>query len=296
MMLSQLSRDRARRDAGIAVAIIALVALIAWNANSIRDAFTWAIAGTPRADWYNLLPLDPKNPYANEAFRWSPAAAWLWAGAIVPLGLLVWRLAHLVALSVLGDWRLIVAVALTFPFWWDTLNGNVLTFVLVTAWLALQGNRAGVIAYCVLAALVPRPLMVPVLVYLLWTRRDARIVFALSVAAVLLHAAAVGELGDWIGRLTSGGSELASVYNTGPSHYIGTLWIPIGIGLAFLAARYGWFGVASVAFSPYLFHYYLLMLVLDLRPGGPGRRWVRQLAFQRLGSAAAPISVPPTPV
>ncbi|WP_348246355.1 hypothetical protein, partial [Salmonella enterica] len=78
-------------------------------------------------------------PYAVGGFRWTPPAGWLWATAIHPLGWLAWAGAHFAAVALLRDWRIVAAVVLAFPFWHDLLNGNVLTFAFVAAWLALRG-------------------------------------------------------------------------------------------------------------------------------------------------------------
>jgi hypothetical protein len=196
---------------------------------------------------------------------YSVPYVWLWHILIQPLGLGLWRVLHLAALLLIRDRLVIAAALLTFPFWADVINGNNLTFVFVLAWFALRDNRAAVIAFCVLAAIQPRPLLIPVLGTLLWRRVDARVAFGVAAAVVIGSALATGTLGDWIARLSAEPAyAMAQDYNKGPSRILGTAWIPIGIVLAGVALWRGWIGLSSLLISPYLHHYYIIMGLLDL--------------------------------
>jgi hypothetical protein len=255
---------------------VALVPLAAVNAVGLAQTGLWLIRhGGTGGDWLNLSALSVADPYAVEAYRWSPPAAWIWATAVVPLGLPLWQALHLGALMLLRDWRVILLALLSWAFWQDLANGNVMTFVVVSAWWALRGNTVGAVAFLALSVLVPRPLMLPVLAWLLVKQPRVRLWFAFLAVLVIGLALASGQMGDWMERtLVTGRDELGSIWNIGPSRIIGPIWVPIGIGLAAALAMKGWLGIASVVIGPYLFPYYMLMGLLDvprLLPGGASR-------------------------
>lgn len=219
-------------------------------------------------DWSILAGLDPMNPYATGAFHWSVPAAWLWAG-VVKIGYLGWTALHFAAVATIRDWRVVVLALVTYPFWADVVSGNMVTFAFVAAWHALAGNRWAVLAFCVLAAFIPRPIMLPVLAWLLWQRVDARWAFGAAALTVAVAGLATGTLGTFVGLLLSAsGNELDKVWNVGPSSVIGAAWIPAGLVLGAWATWRGRLGLASLAVSPYLIHYYALFALLEL----PGRR------------------------
>jgi len=244
---------------------IGSVLFIVWSAVQLRNHLPWLLDGTPDADWFNLLAVDPAHPFADTAFAWSPPAAWIWHYLVAPLGLTVWRLLHLAALLLIRDRLVIAAALLTFPFWIDVINGNNVTFMFVAAWFALRGRRSGVIAFCILAALVPRPIMVPTLAVLLWRRTDARWAFGIAAVAVIGFSLATGLLDDWVARLAATpANEMQQAWNKGPSRIVGPIWVPIGLVLGAIATATGWIGAASLLIAPYLTHYYILMGFLDL--------------------------------
>ena len=245
---------------------VAMVALVAVNAVGLAQTLLWLIRHHGSGgDWQNLAGLPVADPYAIAGFRWSPPAAWIWAMTVVPLGLPAWQALHLVALVLLRDWRVIILALLSWAFWQDLANGNLLTFVLVSAWWALKGSTVGAVAFLALCVLVPRPLMLPVMGWLLVREPRVRPWFVLLVLSVIIPSLAAGQMGDWVGRLiATGQNELSSIWNIGPSKLIGAFWIPIGLSLAAAFAWKGWLGIASVVISPYLFPYYLLMGLLDL--------------------------------
>lgn len=245
---------------------VVLLPLAAVNAVGLAQTALWLIRhGGTGGDWSTLSALSLADPYAVGGFRWSPPAAWIWATAVVPLGLPLWQALHLVVLALVRDWRVIGLALLSWAFWQDLANGNVMTLVVVSAWWALRGSTAGTVAFLALSVLVPRPLMLPVLAWLLVKRPQARLWFALLAVLVIGLALASGQMGDWVERLlVTGRDELSSMWNIGPSKLIGPVWIPIGVALAAVLAWKGWLGISSVVIGPYLFPYYMLMGLLDV--------------------------------
>ncbi len=84
---------------------------------------------------------------------------------------------------------------------------------------------------------------------------------------------------------TTTNSEMVIDYNFGPSAWIGLAWVPIGLALAAWLTWRGRLGFASVAASPYWFGYYLLMLFLEISPGGGDRGREAEMTAKRNGSA-----------
>jgi hypothetical protein len=251
---------------------IPLVAIIAIDAYLVaRHVAHLVLAWYGAAfDWRNLAEAASlPNPYEQEWYRWSPVAAWLLQPATAA-GLFVWRLAHVAAVLTLRDWRAIALVLLSAPFWSDMQGGNALIFVAVAAWHAVGGSRIGMVLFLALTMLMPRPLMLPVLAWLLWHRPESRPWFVVIVAT---HAVAVlgsGLAGEWTARLlASSADEFDHVTNIAPSQWIGWAWVPIGLALSTWLTLRGNLGLASIAISPYFFQAYLLMLVLELRPRRP---------------------------
>jgi hypothetical protein len=248
------------------------VVVLTWDAYWVtRQFLNLAVAYDGAAvDWHVLAAAAATSkPYSIEAFRWSPVAWWMLQG-IVPLGLTAWRLAQLAAVMTLRDWKVIVLVLVSAPFWMDVTSGQAITFVAVVAWHAVSGSRIATWLFLALALLMPRPLMLPVLVWLVWKHSELRRGF---VVLVIVHTEAVVASGlgpDWIGRLLQSGTELQHVNNLAPSRFIGLAWVPIGLALAAWLTLRGRLGLASLAASPYLFPYYLLMGILEFVP----RRWL----------------------
>jgi hypothetical protein len=222
------------------------------------------------ADWRIWAELDPLNPYTTRAdgwmpFRYSPVAGWLlhWASVVGPIGFIVGHFAVLLLLPR----KLGLIVAVSFPFWMDLLWGNVFTLVFVAAWWALRGNRAGVLAYIALTLLMPRPVQLPLLAWLLWKEPWVRVPF---VALFLGHAGLVllsGVGQEWVTALVSSASESNMASNFGGSRLFAG-WLIVGVPLSlylFLRGRAAW---AGLALSPYLLGQYWLFALLprDLRP------------------------------
>ena len=221
-----------------------------------------------------------ENPYLEPYFVWSPVM-------VYPLQVLNvidaegWAALHVLALVPFG-WPLGALVGISYPFWQDLLVGNIVVFVAVIAYTAVRGNRAGMVAFIVLAMLVPRPVMLPVLVWLLWREPWTRRPF-LAIASVHLGLVALTGLGDeWVMRLVNLPEGISHPVNLLPSRWIGYAWWPVGLALAAYCTAKGRLGLASIFASPYLYPMYLLMLVLDLRHADVHR-------YLRPGSARSPV-------
>jgi hypothetical protein len=201
----------------------------------------------------------------NYAFRYSPLLAYLFA-VITPIGALAWRALHLlaaVALASRSPW-LALLVLVSWPFWFDVEAGNIMIFVLLFAVWALDGRRWAIAGLLALLLLAPRPLMLPVGVWLLWKQPAARLPFAVAFIAQALVVLLLGWAPEWIGALVNSSSEMASLLNFGPSRAIGWIWVPIGLAIAAFATWRQRLGIASLAASPYWLPYYFLMLFLEL--------------------------------
>ena len=249
------------------------VALLAyWNFAGLL----YTIGALPHAgsigDWFYWGWVNPADPYAFQWVRWSPPAV----AAMVfahPWGLWPVIIAHLVAVAFLRDWRVIAIVLLAWPFWEDALNGGITTFAFVAGWTALEGSSVGVVAFVLLAVLVPRPLMLPVLAWLAWHRSLARWSIAVGAFSLVAVSLAMGQLGPWLQRLTEIGTP--QIFNLAPSVWIGGWWMILGVPLAALLTLRGRLGLASLVASPYLLVYYLVFVLFELRNGGYGALWSR---------------------
>jgi hypothetical protein len=205
-------------------------------------------------DWGQPSP--GGEPYG---YRYGPLYAALMAPFSV-LGLGVWRLLHVAVLAFL-PWRIALVVLIFPPFWYDVLHGNVVTFVFVAGWLALNGSRWGTLAYFALLVMVPRPLMLPVAAWIVWQRPEWRLP---AMGFALVGLAQLAYPGFLPALLRSGGVE--SIDNLGPSALIGWAWVPIGLALGAWLTWKGRLGLAALAVSPYVLPYYLVIGLLELSP------------------------------
>ena len=282
-----MTRERAvillRRAAIYAAIILAVAANVIGLATIVVDherAFDWDIyvEAARRFPLGTLYEWD--HPYF---YRYAPQFAPI-LGLLTWVGLPVWRVAHFLALAVLPSRRLAIVLLVSYPFWFDVNTGNLMVFVLLAAAWAYRGNGVATAAYLVLCVLVPRPIMLPLLVWILWQRPAWRLPFIGIAALGLLTALPTGYLLEWIGSLfRSGADEIANDFNLSPSRFIGAAWLIVGLPLAawlIIRGRIGW---ASMAISPYLLPYWVQMLGLELvqprdrsaapPPGGtPGTR------------------------
>ena len=254
--------DWSRIVVGLALAIGVVV-----NLALLPAVFEHLLYGEAGRDFHETFApvVHLENPY-SVSYLWSPLAIPI-LSVIVPLGYGFWSLLHGLALLLIRPWWVAVAVGLSWPFWWDVASGNVGVFVLAAAWPAVRGNRLAIVVYLALCLLMPRPLMFPVCAWLLWQHPWTRIPFVVAGLAQLGIVAWIGLLDEWVAIVTSaGGTERLVEWNVGPSKSIGyPLWAAIFLPLAAWLTYRGRLGLASIAASPYLFPFYLLMLFLELR-------------------------------
>lgn len=253
------------------VAACFVLALAIVNAVLLPRSLQVVLEGSPAVDWLQFAEggrrVFDANLYENSAsygFRYSPVLAYGFA-AIASIGPVAWRLLHVVAALALPTWPMRLVTLAAWPFWYDVETGNVMMFVLLAAAWAIRGSNVGTGAFLLLALLFPRPLMVPVLAWILWRQPSWRLAaVALAVAHGIIVVAS-GWGSDWLARLSTLGAEAGSPNNLGPTQLIGAWWLLIGIPLAAVLTWRGRLGWASLAVSyPYVLPYYLLMLVLEV--------------------------------
>lgn len=250
----------------IPLAVTAPLTLFWWNlilAGSV--AFDWRIfveaghrfwAGSP--DLYEVSEL--------YSFRHSPVMAMLmpavaWIG---PLGI---RLVTMAAALAMPTWPMRILAIASWPFAMDLQHGALITVIVVIAAHAMRGSRGSSVAFIVLSLLSPRPLMIPVAAFLLWQqpwlRRPTLVLFVAHAIAV----AATGYGDEWIGMLTSVGTDaIATPYNLSPSRFLGSAWLPVGALLAGVLTWRRHPGWAALAINPYVLPHYLLLLLLEILP------------------------------
>jgi hypothetical protein len=243
----------------LAVNAILLVWLATWNA--------WS-----PPDWQLLARIPIVTPYedfevsrgVSETWRFSPVAIWLFKPLAVTVGQWGFALLHLALLALLPR-RVAVVALISWPFWIDVIFGNVFTLVFISAFWAVRGNRLGVVAFAILTLLMPRPVQLPLLAWLLWRDPAFRLPFALL---FVVHAALVvssGLAGAWMARLFSAPLDMREWFNFGPTQFLGYGWLVIGLPLgAWLWSR-GKPLLAGLAISPYILGQYWI-LVLAERP------------------------------
>lgn len=231
------------------------------------------LSGGEAVDWVQYLDASRRvtegGLYAQTmdyGWRYSPMAA-LAFGLLGLMGTTAWRLLHLVAAAAMPRLLMSAITLASWPLWYDVETGNtVALFLLAGAW-ALAGSKLATGAYFIGLILIPRPLMMPLGVWLLWKRPEWRLpvlgLFVVHAVAVL----ATGWADEWINELIA---TPASIYrsstNVGPSRFVGLAWMIVGLPLGAWLTWKGRVGWASLAVSPYLLPYYLLMGLLELAP------------------------------
>jgi hypothetical protein len=222
-------------------------------------------------DWDNYVEAARRFPLGtlydwqgHYSYHYAPQLAPV-LGVIASAGLPAWRIAHFVALAALPSRRLALLLLVSYPFWWDVNTGNLMIFVLLAAAWAYRGNGPATAIYLVLCCLVPRPIMLPLLVWILWQRPAWRLPFAGIAALVLVTAIPTGYLLEWLASFfASGAKDIANDFNLSPSRFIGLAWLIIGLPLGAWLTYRGRLGWASMAISPYLLPYWVQMLGLEL--------------------------------
>jgi hypothetical protein len=248
-----------------------LVVVAAVSLYSCLPVIEAVLTGYYSFDWENFIQaaarLDQGTLYEFDypyTFRWSPVAAWI-LGFVTLMPVWAWQVLHIAVLPFLRSWWLVVACLVSYPLWFDIQTGNIMIFVAIAALWAARGNGPATAVFLVLTVLVPRPLMLPLAVWLLWQRPEWRVPFALIFIGHALVVVASGYGAEWIAALFTVAPELTSEFNFGPSSVIGLLWVPIGAVLAVWLTARGRLGLASLSISPYWLPYYFLMLLLEFR-------------------------------
>ena len=253
-----------RRAFIVAAVVLALAVNVVGLATIVIDhqrAFDWdnyveAARRFPLGTLY-----DWQYPYG---YHYAPQLAPV-LGVLTAAGITIWRLAHFVALALLPSRKLALLLLVSYPFWFDVNAGNLMMFVFLAAAWALRGNAIAVAAYLVLCALIPRPIMLPLLAWILWQRPAWRWPFVGIVALVVATAIPTGYLGDWVASFNaSGAKDIANDFNLSPSRFVGPWWLLVGVPLGVWLTLRGRIGWASMAISPYLLPYWVQMLGLEL--------------------------------
>ena len=231
-----------------------------------------AVLEMPKAlDWAIIqraarLAGDPElyAPRGTWTFVWSPVAAhvlqWL-----EPIGLAAWRILTLAWALAMPSWRLRLLVLASGPFWLDFATGNLLTLIFLSAVWALRGSNLAIGGYLVATLLIPRPLMVPIALGLLWRHRTWRLPFA---AMFIGHAALVVGTGlgpEWVATVLSASPEIqATTWNLSPTRWFGMWWLALGVPLGAWLFLKGRLGLSGLAISPHIWPYYLLFVLPDV--------------------------------
>lgn len=242
-------------------------------------------------DWQALTWLqgwfEDGTLYAREHWIvWSPPVLWFLAYLVVPIGYAWWWAAHLISIVALRDWTLITLTFASVPFWADAMNGQTVVFAFVAGVFALRGSRAGTLAFLALAVLIPRPLMLPLTAWLLWKRPGMRVPFVLMAAATLGVSSSMGYLDGWIASMLAiSGANNDHFANLGPTQWLGSAWLILGVPIAAWLTSKGLVGLAGLAMSPYILPMYLLVILWDYVPSFRSRR--PELALQRIRAANA---------
>lgn len=222
------------------------------------------------SDWalWQALPsaLAEGRLYDTDTFLpypYSPIAAPMMM-SLTALGIWGSVILHLAALFLLRSAGLVALTLVTWGFWADALGGNVMVYAFVAGVLALRGHRMAKIAYVIMLVLVPRPVMVPLALWLLWKDSQLRVPAALIFLSHALAVLITGYAGAWIATMFAYG--LAPPTNLGPVAFVGVSWFVVGIPLGVWLTWRGWTGLAGLAVSPYILPIYLLSILWDVVP------------------------------
>ncbi len=280
------------------VAIFGVGELVRWTLESVRGPSWWAIDLQLVVDAGQRL-LDGLPLYADPRFLYPPLAAIVGAPLTLvdPLAASIAYVALKVGLAAVctaaltpGWSRLdrspaFVALVASLPFLHDLFLGNANTVIVAATVPAVFGAsrfRNGVLLGLVAAAFA-KPLIVPVLLWLLVWRRGA---FAgAAVAGLLATAGAVLVAGpdayrQWVEAL-GGGARYAGVFagNHGVTALAPELWAPVavltGLGLGLVLWRRGprvglaWAAASGILLAPYAGTYAALPIALALPAIGP---------------------------
>jgi hypothetical protein len=234
--------------------------------------YDWSDTYTFRYTPIGALVFAPLAPLSPDVAAW----AWL-AVKLVVLGGAAFWMAH----AWPADQRLLVAgLVLAFPpAIHDLVIGNVsvMTLLVLIAVARWPGTRAG-IALGLLAVLMPKPHLVPVLAYVILTRRrDGAFALGTMTAGVLVGLLVFG-IEPWLAFVGTLREPLERTFtaNVGWSSLLGPAGLVIGFALAavaFVAALrvggargYGLSIVSGILAGPYTFIHYLIGTLVAAEP------------------------------
>ena len=246
-----------------------------WTANLILVLITiyGFFASNAGHDWAIFVEAG-RRAASGGLYRWDSSYAWSYSpllayvfAVLTPIGYVGWSALHVATLAALRDRWLAFVTLLSWPFWVDLYNGNTMVFVYVAAVLAVRGSTVGITAYLLLSLAMPRPLMLPVLIWILWKQPKWRIRFAALAVGYAILILLSGQANSWLHALTGVSDAVAiSSRDIGPAVVLGGLWVWIGAVLAVVLTIRGNLGLASLAASPYWLPQYLMMGMLELVP------------------------------
>jgi alpha-1,2-mannosyltransferase len=266
----------------------------------------WVVNGWAGVDWWGIdlhLVIDAgarwtagQPIYANPAFLYPPLAALIGAPMTildfdwlsVAYALLKIAIAVGAVLRLTPGWSApsrvmaIAALVCCLPFMHDLMLGNanvVLVAAMAVAMLGPARPRSGILLGLA-TAIFAKPLVVPVLLWLLVRRRSvlvATAVTGLLATGVGLLITGPGAYVDWVSAL-AGGTRYASPFagNHGITAIVPGLWLPVAIvtfvGLVVVLVRRGpstgitWASTSGLLLAPYAGTYAALPMALAI-PG-----------------------------
>ena len=206
-----------------------------------------------------LYELDTVNPYV-----WSPVLApvqavigltGVWPAAVVTIGLVL----------LARDPWFIGAMYSSLMFWPTAMSGSVVfVLAIVAGFLGMRGSRAWALVFLAIAVMAPRPLFMPLAVWLLWKMPEVRLPFAWVFAVHAAIVLASGYAFDWVAAMLRYGGSPG--FDMGPTAFI-EWWLIVGVPLGLWLTWKGHPGWAGLAVSPYTIHGYVLMPLVELRLG-----------------------------
>ncbi len=199
-----------------------------------------------------------------KTFVWSPVSAYA-LRVLEPLWFEAWQVITIGAALAMPTWRLRLLVLVSWPFWTDWANGNLLTVIFLASVYAWRGSRVATGIFFAVALFIPRPLLAPMALWILWKRPEWRWPFLglFAIHGILVIWSGLGP--EWIGTLLHLGPEFIDLpFNRGPTRIFGYWWFVVAAPLAawlFWRGRVGW---AGLAISPYVWSYYLFWVLPDI--------------------------------
>jgi hypothetical protein len=248
--------------AGGALAVLIVNAwLLLMAFREMPNAFDWAIIERAAR-----LAGEPElyAPRGTWTFVWSPVAAHV-LQLIVPIGLTLWRILTVACALAMPTWHSRLLVLASGPFWLDFATGNIITLILVSAVWALRGSNIATGGFFLATVLIPRPLMMPLAIWLLWYRPNWRLPFAAMVIAHLALVLATGLGQEWVSTILAASPAIqGTTWNLSPTRWFGLWWLVVGVPLAAWLMWKGRLGLAGLAVSPHIWPYYLLFALPDV--------------------------------